>query len=121
MMEEIYIGNILSMLAATVGGLLWGMARGSLASARQRRPVYRSMLATAAGSIAFEGAMLLKSHLLFLYVDTVPAEAPGLAPPPSHYRTLVRYASYQVQRPLPALLQRCSPCRATPACLSRRA
>ena len=46
----------------TLGGILWGAARGALRSSRARRSVSRSALLTALGATLFESAMQIKVH-----------------------------------------------------------
>ena len=57
--EEIANG-IAATIYCSVGGLLWGCAAGALASARARRPVWKSAFVTCAGAASFEALMRLK-------------------------------------------------------------
>jgi len=61
---ELVVGSLWSTLTCGVGGLVWGTLAGSLASARARRPVWRSALITAGASAAFEGFLQLKAAIL---------------------------------------------------------
>jgi hypothetical protein len=52
--------SIASVIYCAVGGLVWGGAVGALASARARRPMWKSALITSCGASLFEGLMRLK-------------------------------------------------------------
>ena len=59
--EEDEVFNSLAAVGdCTLGGILWGAARGALRSSRARRSVSRSALLTALGATIFEGAMQIK-------------------------------------------------------------
>ena len=84
--EEQVALSILSVATCALGGVVWGAVAGALATARARRPVWRSALLTAAGAAFFETLMQTKLSLLARARARGVPEATSAIPPP--YATL---------------------------------
>ena len=84
--EEQIALSILSVATCALGGVVWGAVAGALATARARRPVWRSALLTAAGAAFFETLMQTKLSLLARARARGVPEATSAIPPP--YATL---------------------------------
>jgi hypothetical protein len=84
--EEQIALSILSVATCALGGVVWGAVAGALATARARRPVWRSALLTAAGAAFFETLMQTKLALLARARARGVPEATSAIPPP--YATL---------------------------------
>lgn len=86
--------SLVSVGSCAVGGVVWGTLAGAVASARARRPVWRSAVLAAAGAALFEGLMQAKLAVLARWrVMGVPGASPSAPPPYATLRTLALTSS----------------------------
>ena len=84
---EMLAGSVLDVFGCGFGGLLWGTLAGAMASARARRPMWRTALLTAGGAMLFEGLMQAKG-LAFRKWRTLGRPDASPVSPPAHGNVL---------------------------------